>query len=251
MRQRRKGFTLVELLVVIGIIGVLVSILLPSLSKARQMAVRTNCLSNLRQFGTATQMYINDNKQSMPFCNWDAGTGGYANARIGWLYTQPLGTANPDKVQTGSYYPYLKTPQVYRCPTHVKGETGNFGSSTTDALTSYLMNGAINSYGVQTDSKGIIFFRVNKFKPDDYIIWEADERGGSAWNDGSSYPGESFNPNDPGAAGMAVRHGKVAGGVCMDGHAEWINHEDFRRMAVETGRNRIWCSPGKDGHGAP
>ncbi|MFT3788290.1 MAG: prepilin-type N-terminal cleavage/methylation domain-containing protein [Tepidisphaeraceae bacterium] len=64
--MRRRAFTLVELLVVIGIIALLISILIPSLAKAREAGIRTQCLSNLRQTYTALMFYARDSHDFVP-----------------------------------------------------------------------------------------------------------------------------------------------------------------------------------------
>ncbi len=67
-RKRRSAFTLIELLVVIAIISLLVSILLPSLSKARELARATACANNLRGIGLAMWYYASDYGETFPAC---------------------------------------------------------------------------------------------------------------------------------------------------------------------------------------
>jgi prepilin-type N-terminal cleavage/methylation domain-containing protein len=66
MRATRRAFTLVELLVVIGIIAVLVAILLPALTRARTQAKNVQCKSQLRNLGQALVLYANENKGRIP-----------------------------------------------------------------------------------------------------------------------------------------------------------------------------------------
>ncbi len=85
---KRAAFTLVELLVVIGIIAVLIGILMPSLVKSRAAANRAVCLSNIRQLGTAILMYCNDNDGWFPTSAGAADGVGYIPYPDDWIHWQ-------------------------------------------------------------------------------------------------------------------------------------------------------------------
>src|SRR5260221_4220352 len=90
MRQK-KAFTLVELLVVIGIIALLIAILLPVLGRARRQAARVVWMSQLKQLATCMALYESDHKSQMPYCNFgtpdiNAMGAGRQVYGFGWLY---------------------------------------------------------------------------------------------------------------------------------------------------------------------
>jgi prepilin-type N-terminal cleavage/methylation domain-containing protein/prepilin-type processing-associated H-X9-DG protein len=182
-RQSSRGFTLVELLVVIGIIAVLIGLLLPALSKAREQSKRTACLSNLRSLGQAMLMYANAHHDRVPNEN-------------------PVGVNNSlawsSDVMVAFNRNYVRNAAVFHCPS-------DDDAIPTDIVTAdpTLPNSALVSYdfySIWWDSKyGPLLTRLHGKAP---LAWDVNGGG----------PPRSKDQN----------HGVTGGNVLFaDGHAEW------------------------------
>lgn len=129
----RRGFTLIEMLVVIAVIAVLVALLLPALAKARQKAADVNCASQQRQVGISIAMYLADNNGWLPFndaygdemyrCAGNGGTGAYSwldhYCGLGLLYSLN----------------YMPSPKLLWCSS-VPASRSGYGVITENNLTS-------------------------------------------------------------------------------------------------------------------
>ena len=143
-RPRRAAFTLVELLVVIGIIAVLVGILLPSLSRARQSAQSVACASNLRQLYTATEIYASMFKGYM--LPSTAGTG--SSQSFSWWGVDVLGATFGVKRANNSGAAQLdavnRIAKMVRCPSADRRD--NVGTKATVFTADYTYNSNLGDF---------------------------------------------------------------------------------------------------------
>jgi prepilin-type N-terminal cleavage/methylation domain-containing protein/prepilin-type processing-associated H-X9-DG protein len=139
---KKPAFTLIELLVVIAIIAILAAILFPVFARARENARRASCMSNLKQIGLATMMYVQDYDERYPLAIFgDIGlTGSDKRSGSTWCTGMPCGifSVSDGHGAGGSGYiwswmdllqPYTKSTQVFVCPSQQNANVGGYGYS--------------------------------------------------------------------------------------------------------------------------
>jgi prepilin-type N-terminal cleavage/methylation domain-containing protein len=135
--RRGRGFTLVELLVVITIVALLAALLLPALSAAKARAKTVGCLSNLRQLSIGWKMYADDNSGTL-VVNLPQPSDETAWTALPKL-TGAYQMTNQSIIRQGLLFPYTVNPAIYHCPADTTV------SNSLSAVLSYSMNGWMGS----------------------------------------------------------------------------------------------------------
>src|SRR6476660_5209649 len=119
MQRNQNAFTLVELLVVIGIIAILMAILMPALQKAKKSAWEVSCASNLRQLMMGYHMFANEHKGHLPGGFYDISPVQMDPEKRDWVFgnTRATGIVMANVPQEGTIFRYVNNDKnVYRCP---------------------------------------------------------------------------------------------------------------------------------------
>jgi len=240
--RQQPGFTLIELLVVITIIGILAGLLLPTLATAKDRALRTQCINNVKQLGVAVHMYAADGDDTMPPPNWNGPwTPPWGK---GWLYDGTRGSVpnlllppyrdNPVLAyEGGRLWEYIRNMAVYRCPLDKTNTI--YWRQRDNKLSTYVMNGAVCSYGNTRLAPQP--HRLSRFRQDAYLMWEPDDQPPYTpftYNDASSYPDL--------AEGPSKRHRKGCIVLGFSGHVEFYRFDVFQKQQVLR-PGLLWCDP--------
>ncbi|HEV2318584.1 MAG TPA: type II secretion system protein [Verrucomicrobiae bacterium] len=237
--QRFYAFSVLELLVVIAVIAILAALLLPTLNKAKNQGAKAGDLSNLRQVMMAVHVYTDDNKDILPWPNWDYGTVMHNGvARPGWLYTINAATSGPAAFngKAGLLWDSLHGGKVLRCsmdnPAQVYVKSDGTSERRAQQLSTYIMNGAVIGFrtGYHSNATPV---KATQMLPTDCILFEADERTVFAYNDGSSWPTE----------GVTRRHFNGATCAAVDGSSSYIRDDTWQSLVDDPGKNSVWCYP--------
>jgi prepilin-type N-terminal cleavage/methylation domain-containing protein/prepilin-type processing-associated H-X9-DG protein len=238
--KKTRGFTLIELLVVIAIIAILASMLLPALSKAKQRANRIGCLSNLRQWGLALNMYLDDYHQVFPDFsipnNAPGAPSGYDQDRIHWPYLALFNSSGTgDSAWFNALPPYVAQKPLWQ----YADQPASFvnGSSIFRCATARFLPGEVDpldnvafSYGINfKGTNGLIpalspFTATQVLQPSAYVFF-SDVRANS-----QETPYYGSNPlNDLGAPRgslnhVSSRHSAGANLTFLDGHAAYYRY---------------------------